>query len=331
MFDKGGDRVAKRVLLKDIALKSGLTINSVSRALKDKSDIAIETRKYVQQLAIEMGYIPDVVASSLRSGSTRTIGVMYDNIANPYYIIMTELIHRRLKEAGFEIMIYSSTGDHAQFDVDSFNIMVSRRLDGIISFLRPTEEVVRLSKANNIPIVVCGREGDDLGIDAVYTNDVSGGYQMGRYLLGKGLKKIGYIGAPKDILCSLKRAEGLIKAYEEQQIPFDPSMIRFIDHYDASFESHIDALITMQVDALFCFNDSMAFEAITYINSKNINHPIEVTGYDNISARLKIPVKLVSVDTIKDQMVNEVIFALLQRIENPNASLYTKVYDVFLV
>ena len=76
----------------------GLTINTVSRALKDKEDISEMTKAQVRRVAYQMGYIPDTIASSLRSGVTKTIGVMFDNIANPYFVIMTDLLHQVLKK-----------------------------------------------------------------------------------------------------------------------------------------------------------------------------------------------------------------------------------------
>ena len=114
----------------------GLTINTVSRALKDKNDISEATKTQVKRIAYQMGYIPDTLASSLRSGVTKTIGVMFDNIANPYFVIMTDLLHQVLKHDGYEMMIYTNSGDHAQLDVENFNLMASRRLDGIVTFLK---------------------------------------------------------------------------------------------------------------------------------------------------------------------------------------------------
>ncbi|MBE0701034.1 MAG: LacI family DNA-binding transcriptional regulator [Acholeplasmataceae bacterium] len=313
----------KRVLLKDIAERAGLTINTVSRALKDKSDISLATRQEVQRLALDMGYIPDVIASSLRNGYTKTIGIMFDNIANPYFMIMTELIYEELLRDGYDMMIFTSSGDRAQFDLSSFNKMVSRRIDGIITFLKPTQDVVHAVKTNKMPLVILGREGDDIGIDSVYTNDYHGGYQIGEHLVKQGHKKIGYIGAPKDILCSLKRLEGMAKFLEEAHHPLLDSWVKFLVHGNLDLEKPIQDLINQKVTAIFCFNDTMAYEAISILNQKGYDVPgqIAIVGYDNLEERIKVPVSLTTIDTNKKELTIRAIHMLMRRIENFNVPL----------
>jgi LacI family transcriptional regulator len=323
----------KRILLKDIAEKSGLTINTVSRALKDKSDISLATRKEVQQLAIQMGYIPDVIASSLRSGFTKTIGIMFDNIANPYFMIMTELIYEELRKDGYDIMIFTSSGDRAQFDLESFNKMVSRRIDGIITFLKPTPEVVIAVKANQIPIVILGREGDDIGIDSVYTNDLIGGYQIGKHLYLNRHQEIGYIGAPNDILCSVKRYEGLQKFFTEIGLPIPSENIKYLSHGNMSLKEKVLDLIKKHVTAIFCFNDTMAYEAISIINQLGLKVPedIAVCGYDNLEERIPVPVMLTTVDTNKRELTRKAIHMLMRRIENFDAPMMKLVNESNLI
>lgn len=323
----------RRILLKDIAEKAGLTINTVSRALKNKSDISVGTREYVQKLAVEMGYIPDVVASSLRSGYTKTIGIMFDNISNPYYMIMTELIHHELKKDDYDMMIFTSSGENAQFDLESFNKMVSRRIDGIITFLKPTPDVVRAVHINKIPLVILGREGDDIGIDSVYTNDFEGGYQIGKYLAEQGHKKIGYIGAPQDILCSLKRLEGLRTFLDEQGITMPVAQSKFLKHYDLNLVKPIDELLEQKVSAIFCFNDTMAYEVITHLKKRGYKVPedIAVCGYDNIEEHLKVPVELTTIDTHKEELTRRTIQTLKTRMLHFDSPLVKLVNEAKIV
>ncbi|MFA5720578.1 MAG: LacI family DNA-binding transcriptional regulator [Acholeplasmataceae bacterium] len=321
----------KRVLLKDIAEKMNLTINTVSRALKDKKDISEATKSEVRRVAYQMGYIPDTLASSLRSGVTKTIGVMFDNIANPYFVIMTDLLHQVLKKDGYEMMIYTNSGDHAQLDVDNFNLMASRRLDGIITFLKPTDEVVKLANNNQVPMVILGREGDDIGVDSVYTDDYLGGYLMGKYLNDINRDRVAYIGAPQDIMCSIKRSEGLVAFYNEKGITIDDKYIIYIEHYIRDFHKHIDFLVKENIKAIFCFNDSMAYDAMSYLKRSYPDKQIEITGYDNIGHGLRIPVNLATIDSDKEGMVREVVRLLKHRIAEPNAKLQTKVFKTKLV
>ena len=99
---------SRPVTLADIARATGLSVNTVSRALKNKDDISRETCKRVQQVAHEMGYVRNYLASSLRSGRTRTLAMIMGSIINPFYAILADLIQREAVSLGYSLMILSS-------------------------------------------------------------------------------------------------------------------------------------------------------------------------------------------------------------------------------
>lgn len=313
----------KRVLLKDIAQRAGLTVNTVSRALKGKDDISKGVQEYVQALALEMGYIPDVVAASLRSGYTKTIGVIFDNISNPYYMIMTEHINAFLGEEGYDIMVFTSTESDAMLNEDVLTKIIARRVDGVISFLKPTEKAARFVHANKIPLVVLGREADDIGIDSVYTDDYSGGKLVGEHLFNQGYKRVGYLGVPEDIMCSKKRAEGLVDGLTSAGGLIAEENIKFLNHGFDSIDELINEFIAQEVDAIFCFNDMLAYEVITKLHGLGLDDTktIGVVGYDNIEDHLRIPVGLTSVSCDKKDLAYSAADMLLKRISNASISV----------
>jgi len=309
----------KPIRLKDIAKKTGLTINTVSRAIQDKPDISESTKKRVQIVAKQLGYIPNVIARSMRSGFTNTIGIVFDNIANPYYMIMTDLLHQQLQRKGYDVFIITSSGENGKFDQITLNKILSRKIDGIISFLKPNEVTATLIKDNHIPVVIIGREGDDLGLDSVYTNDVNGGFQVGEYFQAQGYQHVGYIGAPKDILCSVKRHEGLKKSLtKDARIKLDAI---YLEHGDMEMKQKVDRLIQGGAEAIFCFNDVMAMEAYSYLQTqpRYQQKAIKIIGYDNILKHLNIPLPIPSVDSDKEALAIKTVEAVLGRIKD-----YTK-------
>ena len=231
------------------------------------------------------------------------------------------------------MMIFTSSGDRAQFDIDSFNKMVSRRIDGIITFLKPKQEVVNATQTNKIPLVILGREGDDIGVDSVYTNDFSGGYEIAKHLYVKGHRHIGYIGAPNDILCSLKRLEGMTHFLKEADQPVDERLHRFLEHGSLSLEPHIQTLLDFGASAIFCFNDTMAYEVISILNQKGIRVPedVAVAGYDNIEERIHVPIALTTVDTDKRELTLRAVHMLMRRIHDFNAPMMKLVNHATLV
>ena len=96
----------KKITLKDIAEVTGLSINSVSRALKDKDSISLETRKMVQQVAKDMGYIPNSLASSMRSGRTDSIAIILGEMVNPYNAYLMNHLTTHLHDRGYTTLMF---------------------------------------------------------------------------------------------------------------------------------------------------------------------------------------------------------------------------------
>lgn len=145
-----------KVRLKDISEKMNLTINTVSRALHDKDDISEKTKEEVRRVAKELGYVPDFVASSMRTASTKTIAVLFDNLLNPYFMIMANSIQRYLNDIGYHMIIFTATCTEAILTMDVLQQMVSRRVDGVISFLRVSEEGAKYAHQIHLPIFIVG-------------------------------------------------------------------------------------------------------------------------------------------------------------------------------
>ena len=101
-------RASGRVTLEDVAKATGYTINTVSRALKNKDDISKETCRYIQKVAREMGYVRNYIASSLRSGRTKTIAMIAGTMSNPFYAVLADLIQREAFRLGYMLMILCS-------------------------------------------------------------------------------------------------------------------------------------------------------------------------------------------------------------------------------
>ncbi|MFA5720182.1 MAG: substrate-binding domain-containing protein, partial [Acholeplasmataceae bacterium] len=154
-----------------------------------------------------------------------------------------------------------------------------------------------------------------------------------QHLVSMGHEKIGYLGAPYDIMCSKKRAEGLQKYLKEVNHPLNDDYIYFLEHGNMSLIKPLEQFIKMGVTALFCFNDTMAYEAITHLAQLNIKVPkdILVVGYDNIEDFLRVPVGLTSVSCDKKELAGESVRVLLKKIDDPNLSMARIVKSTRLV
>lgn len=301
------------VRLIDIAKEVGCTVNTVSRALRDKDDIGEKTKLKVREAAKRLGYIPNSLASSLRSGFSYTVAIVFENLVNPYYMIMTDKLLHRLESLGYATLIFA-VHDYL-FKLDALSRILSRKVDGIITFLEPTEEVVDLCKKNNIALLLLGRKNTKLKIDSIATNDYSGGFIAGELLIEKGVKNVGYIGAPEAIECSVRRKNGLIDAFLKHNLGYNEENIRFMN--GRSIQQEIDVLLKNGTDGIFFFNDLMAFEGMKYLRSKNYDIPgqIKVVGYDDIANEFPVPFNLTTVSSDKDLIVNSAVDLLYKKMQ----------------
>ena len=122
---------SKHVTLEDIAKRTGYSINTVSHALRNKDDIARETRDKIQRVAAEMGYMRNQIASSLRSGRTHVLAVILGGMSNPFYGIMADSIQDAAQSAGYSVMIMCSR-DNAEVEYTLVETAISHQVDGIL-------------------------------------------------------------------------------------------------------------------------------------------------------------------------------------------------------
>ena len=173
----------KKITLRDIAAKTGLSVNTVSRVLNKKPYYTKEVEEKVNAACKELGYIVDMNASGLRSGSTHTIAILFDDLINPFYSYTTDIISKRFEEVGYNSIIFSNNGKSAYVDYEMMRSVMARKPDGILSFLEPAEDMVDFIKETGIPFVIFGRDGAPYGMCGVCADEEYGGYVAGKHLL----------------------------------------------------------------------------------------------------------------------------------------------------
>lgn len=141
-----------RVTIKDVARIARVTPQTVSRALRDAPDIAASTKTRVLEIAANLNYVKNSTASALRRGSTRLIAIIYDNLINLYFSIMTDFIQFSLKELGYSTLTMPFR--HFRLNEEAYMAAVSHNVDGIISFLEPEECISALVKRYNVPVLL---------------------------------------------------------------------------------------------------------------------------------------------------------------------------------
>lgn len=294
-------RDEKRVCLKTIAYKLGISVNSVSRALRDCHDISEKTKEKVRKIAIELGYLPNNLLYSITNENTKSVALVINNIKNYYYSIMLEKTLYYLREAGYLANIICLYGN--DFNASIVKECIYQRVDIVITFIEPTKEALDLVNMNKLPLIVCGRKVSRKYCHSLYTDDIKGGGIAAKYLVDKGSNNFIYINV-RGSECSTRRYAG----FKHELTRIDPNFcIKKVNIED--FDNRIDEINKTSNLGLFAYNDEHLFIILDKLKQANVDiSKIKFIGYDgvckNISGTIKIPSISFDYDAIAKECVN---------------------------
>jgi LacI family transcriptional regulator len=293
-MDEANQQGNKKVTLQDIAVKTGFTKNTVSRALRNKPEISEATRKLINDIAKEMGYIINTIAGALRSGVTRTIAIILGDISNPHFGIMAKEVEIAIRRHSYNTFVLN-TDEKYEVEEQAVYSALSKKVDGVI--LCPTQEnieAIKLLKKNGIPFVLWGRHFTaEPETDYVVCNDFKGGYLATQHLIERGHRDILCLTGPGYISSARERLAGYQKALEEQGLDCRPELIRETSITAGTCRQVIQKALEAKVKftAVFAFSDMLAWEAVYTLNKYGIRVPrdVGVIGFDNIQSRMCLP------------------------------------------
>lgn len=325
----------KFVTIRDIAKEAGVSINTVSRALNDKPDINVETKRKILEIAKKMGYIKDATAISLRYGLTKVIGVILEDSSNPFFSEVLKGIELGAKEQGFTVVFMNTEKDYT-LEEEAIKTMIGRRVDGII--ISPTQEKsddIKFLIEKEIPFVVLGVHFEDIDVTEIYTDDVKGSYLAVKHLIESGRKRILFLNGFLYKSVAKMRLEGYKKALEEFGLKYDDNLVFELEEGYENAYSLMKEIIKKGVkfDSVFCFNDVFAIGVIGALKEVGINVPkdVAVVGYDDISFSKFLTPSLTTVRIDKISEGKEAFDMLYQLLRKKIKKNIKKVLDVELV
>ena len=322
----------ERVTLQDIANETGLSVNSVSRALKNMPDISRATCEKVQKVAREMGYVRNTIASSLRSGRTRTIAVILGGMKNPYYALMADELQECAFALGYSLIILCSR-DQTDLEMLAAETAVSRQVDGILLYpshdSRKTEEFLI---ANGVPYILMSRYTEDPLTDTAVCDEETGAYAITEHLLSTGRRKVAYLAQYDIPFATEKRRAGFLRACDDHGIPASDRYDSIAKTTDEMLEQ-ILAWYRKGVTGLFSFCDMEAWNIISMLNRNGIRVPedMAIVGFDNIQGQYEFPVPLCSVGFDIGKMTSDTFHLLVRRINREDIPRQSFVYPVHLI
>ena len=308
------------VRLKDIAIRAGVSVMTVSKALRDAPDVSATTKTRLKLIAQQMGYVPDSLAQGLRNRQTRLFGLIIPTITNPIFARMVYAIEDRAHELGCDILL-AHTLNIVEREDSCILRLLSRRVDGLFIFpvYRPSAEarVYQELHSRGTPTVILGHRAPCCSQFAnVETDDVTASQALTKHLLELGHKRIAFLTGPPLAPWAQERLEGYRHALREADIAQDD---RLVFQAGSTIEDGSKAALQMLSEscgatAIQAVNDLVAIGSGQALLSKGFQIPrdISVTGYGNILTAEHFRVPLTTVRQPKFDLGSAAMDSMLQ-------------------
>jgi LacI family transcriptional regulator len=274
----------KKITIQDIADRANVSISTVSRVLNRTAPVAEETRKRVLRIIDEFGYKPNLFASRLAGGQSRTIGVLTQLIGSPFYDVILRGIFRGINGSGYSPLFADGRWD-ANKDLVALNMFMQHQVDGLIILNGHTPDDVLVKIAREIPMIIVGRNIPELKDQCLPFDDYQAAKNATRYLIDAGHRRIAHITGLLNHEDAVLRRDGYMAAFEEAGIELSPELIIEGDYTEPSGMMVVEMLLMRGYvfSAIFAANDQMAFGARLALYRRGLRVPEDVSlvGFDD--------------------------------------------------
>jgi LacI family transcriptional regulator len=308
------------VRMKDVARDLNVSVVTVSKALRDQSDISIATKKRILKRARELNYQPNWIARSLVSGRTHTIGLVVPDLMYSFFAEVARGLSVKVRPFGYQVVI-SISEENPNLEREEVNLLLARRVDGLVlASAQPLTcpELFHAIEGRKVPYVLIDRKIVGLKANYVGVDDEKVGWMATEHLIACGCRSIAHIGGPK-VGTALGRLDGYRKALAQHGIASPAAFVLSGGSEDAGGYRAMRRLLTLKQkpDGVFCFNDPVAAGAVKAILEMGLDIPqdIAVIGVGNVHYSDQLRVPLSTVDQNSSQVGQSAAQLLLHLIE----------------
>ena len=293
------------VTLKQIAEELGISVATVSKALKDYSDVNKKTRALVRETAHRLNYKPNSFAVNLRTKESKTIGIIIPEIVHHFFSSVIKGIVSQAEKKGYLVIMLQSNESY-ELEKKQLDLLISKRVDGVlISLANNTKNFDHIKNiiSQDIPLVMFDKIAKVVNCSKVIIDDRKAAYMATQHLINIGCKKIAHFRGPILPQNSIDRFLGYKQALIDNNINYDSSLVYINECSDKSFEEgkkNAKQLLKdhRDVDGIFINTDLVAIGAMTLFLEKGIKIPeqINIVGFSNWFMSSVISPSLTTVD-----------------------------------
>ncbi len=283
------------VSLKDIARELGVSVGTVSMALRGSPRIGRETASRVKALAGELGYIPNHFGRGLRSGRSALIGCLVSSLQASFMATIVEAIGARAAEAQYSVLAAWSDGRREKMLQDQLELMLSKNIDGLVItnpvLAQHPALLARLNRAQ-VPFIFCSYHCGDQGYPFVVTDDEAGGRLAARHLLDNGHRAI---------LCEFSHSVERRLKGNLAEINCRPDARSCVFH---DLEELPVLIAEQRATAIVSYSDMRAIDTIYLLRQRGIRVPedVSIIGYDDLDLAARPEFNLTTIAQQRKQL-----------------------------
>ncbi|HEX5221452.1 MAG TPA: LacI family DNA-binding transcriptional regulator [Verrucomicrobiae bacterium] len=311
------------VRLVDIAKRVGVSVMTVSKALRDQHDVSAATKARIKQVAREMGYVPDSSAQGLRTRTSKLFGLVIPSSTNPIFARIVYAIEERAHDLGYDILLAHNYNMVDREEV-CLRRLLARRVDGL--FIAPVyrmetdARVYREVQSSKTPVVLLGSPAAFCSqFVSVQTDELAASFAATQHLLQLGHKRIAYFTGPLPATWAQERYEGFRRAHREAGLDVDD---RLVFHAGSTIEDGAKAALQFaneQCDAtaVQTVNDLVAIGCAETLSKQGIRIPTDLSliGFGNVLAAEHYRVPLTTIRQPKFRLGNAAMDMMLQLLQ----------------
>src|SRR4051812_15007169 len=246
--------------MRDVAVLAGVSLKTVSRVINDEPGVAAATAERVTAAIAELGFQRNDLARSLRQGrSSSTLGLLIEDVANPFYSAIAQAVEAAARERGYLLITASCEEDPAR-ERELVQTLLRRRVDALLLVPASSDHsYLARETADGTPVVFLDRPPIGIDADQVLLDNVGGARAAAEHLIAHGHVRIAFVGDSEQLHTAGERLEGYRQTLEAARIPVDDELVRTGSHDAQHAEEVVGRLLALGPDrrptALFAANN----------------------------------------------------------------------------